>query len=133
MILLDTHVALWMIRGDAALGRRARATADAALEKGELAVSAISFWELALLISKGRLRSLDDPREQRHLMIRAGIRELPLSGEIAILAAELGALHSDPADRFIAATAIARSATLMTADERLLKWKHSVKRQDAES
>ena len=133
MILLDTHVALWIMRGDAALGKKARAAAEGALQKGELAISSISFWEVALLISKGRLRSIDDPREQRNLMIRAGVRELPLSGEIAILAAELETLHHDPADRFIAATAIAHSAILMTADERILKWKHSVKRQDAES
>lgn len=131
MILLDTHAAIWILRDDPALGRRARNAAVAALEEGQLAVSAISFWEIALLIEKGRLRSLDDPGETRREMLRAGILEMPLTGEIAILAVGLN-LHSDPADRFIAATAIAHDATLMTADETLLGWRSRVKRIDAE-
>src|SRR5688572_17603257 len=111
-----------MIRGDATLGKKARAMAEAALAKEELTISAISFWELALLIAKGRLRSLDDPREQRSLTVQTGVRELPLTGAIAIRAAELDTLHADPADRFIVATALEYDATLITADERLLSW-----------
>jgi PIN domain nuclease of toxin-antitoxin system len=52
-------------------------------------------------------------------------------GEIAILAAELTGLNGDPADRIIAATAIANDATLVTADENLLRWRHRLKRQNA--
>jgi PIN domain nuclease of toxin-antitoxin system len=62
-----------------------------------------------------------------------GAAELPLTGEIAILAGELDGLHADPADRFIAATAIAHNATLVTADDRLLQWRHSVRRHNAET
>lgn len=131
MILLDTHAAIWILRDDPALGRRARNAAVAALEEGQLAISAISFWEIALLIERGRLRSLDDPGETRREMLRAGILEMPLTGAIAILAVGLN-LHSDPADRFIAATAMAHDATLMTADETLLGWKSKVRRIDAE-
>ncbi len=69
----------------------------------------------------------------RHLILAAGASELPLTGEIAILASELDGLHSDPADRFIAATAITRDATLVTADERLLRWRHTLRRQNAET
>jgi PIN domain nuclease of toxin-antitoxin system len=65
-------------------------------------------------------------------MLAAGIRELPLTGEIAILAGELENLHGDPADRVIVATAIAHDATLMTADANLLRWKHRLKRQHAD-
>ncbi len=132
MILLDTHAAIWILRNDAALGKKARDVAVAAADDGQLAISAISFWEIALLIAKGRLRSLDDPSETRALMIRAGIREIPLTGEIAILAVQLDALHGDPADRFIAATAITYDATLMTADETLLNWRSKVRRLNAE-
>jgi PIN domain nuclease of toxin-antitoxin system len=132
VILLDTHVAIWILRNDAALGKKARNLAVAALDAGQLVISAISFWEIALLIAKARLRSLDDPSETRALMVRAGIRELPLTGEIAIIAAQLEALHSDPADRFIAATAIVHDATLMTADEALLGWRSKVRRINAE-
>lgn len=131
VILLDTHAAIWILRNDAALGRKARGTAVAALDEGQLAISAISFCEIALLIAKGRLRSLDDPSETRVLMLRTGIQEIPLTGDIAILAVQLD-LHSDPADRFIAATAIAHDATLMTADETLLGWRSKVRRINAE-
>jgi PIN domain nuclease of toxin-antitoxin system len=65
-------------------------------------------------------------------MMRAGIREVPLTGDIAIEAVQLNALHNDPADRFIAATAIVHDATLITADERLLGWRSKVRRINAE-
>jgi PIN domain nuclease of toxin-antitoxin system len=133
VILLDTHVAIWFMRNDAALGKKARAMAVTALDEDQLAISAISFWEIALLIAKGRLRSLKDPAEQRRLMMSAGIVELPLTGEIALLAVELENLHGDPADRFIAATAVVHDATLMTADELLLAWRSKVRRQNAEA
>lgn len=66
-------------------------------------------------------------------MRSAGATELALTGEIAILARELDGLHADPADRFIAATAIAHNAALITADDRLLRWRHSLRRHNAET
>jgi PIN domain nuclease of toxin-antitoxin system len=131
VILLDTHAAVWYATDDAALGRNSRAIADAALAEDKLAVCAISFWEIALLIAKRRLEALRSPSEQRAKIMAAGIHELPLTGDIALLAAELENLHGDPADRFIAATAITHSATLMTADSRLLHWRHQLRRQNA--
>jgi len=133
VILLDTHVALWLTFDIDSLGRRTKRLAQQAAEDGELAISAISFWEIALLIAKRRLRPLDTAEEIRRQILTHGAIELPLSGEIAILAAELGGLHADPADRFIVATAIAHSAMLVTADDRLLKWRHSVRRHNAET
>lgn len=70
------------------------------------------------------------PSELRALLLDAGVAELSLTGDIALLSAGLD-LHGDPADRFIAATAIAHRATLVTADERLLKWKHAMARHNA--
>jgi PIN domain nuclease of toxin-antitoxin system len=119
VILLDTHAAVWLAT-DQGLGKRSRRIVDKALTDDSLAISAISFWELAMLIAKGRLRALKSPGEQRTKMLAASLRELPLTGEIAILAGELENLHGDPADRIIAATAIAHDATLMTADGNLL-------------
>ena len=131
MILLDTHAAIWLAI-DQGLGKRSQRIADKALAEDRLAISAISFWELAMLIAKRRLRAVKSANEQRMKLLAAGIRELPLTGEIAILAAELEDLHGDPADRIIAATAIAHDAMLMTADANLLRWRHRLKRQDAE-
>jgi len=130
VLLLDTHAAIWFATEDESMGRRSRALADEALKEGQLGVSAISFWEIALLVSKGRLQAVTPPAELRTLLLDSGVVELAVTGDIALLSVALD-LHGDPADRFIAATAIAHRATLASADERLLKWKHPVKRQDA--
>ena len=132
MILLDTHVALWLLTGSRSLGKRSRRIAEEAAAAAELAISAISFWEITLLVGKKRLRSPDSPTEIRRQILAAGATELPLSGTIAILAGELDGLHSDPADRFIAASAIAHDATLLTADENLLSWRYPLRRHNAE-
>jgi PIN domain nuclease of toxin-antitoxin system len=118
VILLDTHAAVWVAVDNRALGKHSEQILKKAVRAGELAVSAISFWEIALLVTRRRLKQ--------------GIIELPLTGEIAVLAGELESLHGDPADRFIAATAIVHDATLVTADEKLLRWRHSLRRQNAE-
>jgi len=131
VILLDTHVAVWLATGTD-LGRQSKRMAERALADDGLAISAFSFWELAMLITKKRVRTLRSASEQRTKLLSTGVRELPLTGEIGILAAELEGLNGDPADRIIAATAIAHEAILMTADANLLGWKHRLKRQDAE-
>lgn len=130
IVLLDTHALLWLATDDARLGKRSRAQIRAATQNSSLAVSAISFWEIALLIEKGRLRSTLPALALRQRLLQAGVNEIPLSGDIALAAAELS-LHGDPADRFIAASAISNSAILLTADDKLLAWKHTLKRQDA--
>ena len=63
---------------------------------------------------------------------KANVVIVGVGGTGAILAAELESLTGDPADRIIAATAIAHDATLMTADDNLLRWRHQLKRQNAE-
>lgn len=133
MILLDTHAAVWFAidKADKGLGRQSQKLADRALADDRLAVSAFSFWEIGMLIAKGRLRSLKSAGEERAKLVGAGINELPVTGDLAILAAELTGLNGDPADRIIAATAIANDATLVTADENLLRWRHRLKRQNA--
>jgi PIN domain nuclease of toxin-antitoxin system len=118
---------------DTKFGKRSTSTVEAAQTEGSLFISAISFWEMAMLISKGRLRALRSASEQRLKILAAGIQELPLNGEVCILAGELENLHPDPADRLIAATAIAHDATLVTADERLLRWRHKLPRLNADT
>ena len=131
MIVLDTHVTIWFIT-NTKFGKRSTSIVRKALEEDRLFVSAISFWEVAMLISKKRLRALTSAAELRVKILSAGMQERALSGEICILAGDLENLHADPADRLIAATAIELNATLVTADERLLRWRHSLTRQNAE-
>jgi PIN domain nuclease of toxin-antitoxin system len=131
VILLDTHAAIWFTT-DAGLGKRSQTIADRALADDQLAISAVSFWEVAMLVAKRRLRSLDSAADLREQILNSGINEVPLTGDIAIFAGNLDGLHGDPADRFIVATAIAHDATLMTADAILLNWRNKLRRQDAE-
>jgi PIN domain nuclease of toxin-antitoxin system len=133
VILLDTHVALWAVFDDNALGRNAKRLVLRASDHNELAISAVSFWEIALLIRKRRLRLVDSAREARRVILAVGTTELPVTGEIAILAGKFENLHDDPAGRFIAASAIVHDATLLTADERLLKSRHIPRKQNAEA
>ena len=116
LILLDTHCLIWMDQADTRMGRSARGLADAAIEAAELAVSVISFWEVALLMARGRLRLRRPVVRWRHELLERGIVELPLGGATCIAAARLQDFHADPADRFIVATAQAVGAMLVTAD-----------------
>jgi PIN domain nuclease of toxin-antitoxin system len=129
VILLDTHALIWLT--NEGLGRRSQRMADRALANNRLAISAISFWEIALLISQRRLRTVGSASALRQQALDFGAQELPVNGDIAIRAVDLGNLPADPADRFIVATALVYSALLITADEQLLNWKHTLKRQDA--
>jgi PIN domain nuclease of toxin-antitoxin system len=131
MLLLDTHVLAWMDADDAALGSQARQTIRQAWSVGEVAVSAISFWEVAMLAQRGRLQLPVPPNTWRADLLEAGVREIPLDGRVAVAAAALEGLHRDPADRFIIATALASSAVLVTADSRILDWAGELSRVDA--
>lgn len=131
-LILDTHALLWLLHDDAKLGKKAAATAQKALEHEKLAVSAISFWEIGMLAAKGRLEFELPLKEWRVEVLRLGIQEWPVTGEIGVLANELTGLHGDPADRLIAATALTYRAGLLTADRDILTWKNKMlKRLDA--
>ena len=130
MILLDTHVLLWQDQGDRRLGSRARSTLDRGLRAGNVAMSAISFWEVGMHIQKGRLGfdlALD---AWRRSLLEQGLIEIPLDGAIAARAGMLGNLHGDPADRLIIATAL-EGHQLLTADEHILNWPGDLARIDA--
>ena len=131
MIVLDTHALIWLIEGEQGLGKDARRLADQALQENGLAVSAISFWEVAMLQKKNRVQLVQPPNVWRRLVLDLGVTEIPVSGEIGIAAVEQCEVGVDPADRIIAATASLHGATLLTADDRLLKWASAVPRHDA--
>jgi PIN domain nuclease of toxin-antitoxin system len=123
VLILDTHVLIWLDQGISRLGQSARRRIDDALAAEQLGVATISFWETAMLVAKGRLIMEPELDIWRNELLQTGLIEIPLKGTIAIRAGQLEAFHGDPADRMIVATAIENSATLMTADERILNWK----------
>jgi PIN domain nuclease of toxin-antitoxin system len=131
LILLDTHVLLWMDRNDNALGEMARSMIEQAWLSGGIAVSAISFWEVAMLAVRERIVLPVPVEVWRADLLQAGIQEAPLDGGLALMAARLTDLHRDPADRFIVATALHRKVRLITADTQILDWNGPLERQDA--
>ena len=115
MIVLDTHAWIWWAAERSKLSSTARAAVDGADSVG---VSAISCWEVAMLVKKNRLQldrktlvwinqALDLPK----------VVLLPLTPNIAVASAEIA--QRDPADRIIAATALSHRAALVTKDRRL--------------
>lgn len=131
MILIDTHVLVWLEYGSSRLGKQSLDIIDKALYAGELAVSAVTFWEIAMLIEKGRLIPEIEPDVWRRDLLRVGLHEIPLRGDTALLAGRLQKMHGDPADRIIVATAVDCSATLVTADKKILNWDGPIQIIDA--
>ena len=131
MILLDTHVLVWLDEANPRLGAGATEQINIAFQAGNAMVSAISFWEVSMLVRKGRIRLDMDLAVWRNDFMEQGLIELPVTGEIGIMAAALEQFHGDPADRLIAATALQHSLTLITADEKLLSCKLATVRLDA--
>lgn len=130
-VLLDTHVLVWLLEGDDRLGHEARQLADGAVREDTLLVSAMTFWEVAMLARRHRLVLVQPVASWRHNVLELGISEIPVSGDIGILATELEDFPPDPADRIIAATAMVQGARLITADASILGWKGQLGRHDA--
>ncbi|MDX8405082.1 MAG: type II toxin-antitoxin system VapC family toxin [Mariprofundus sp.] len=122
MIILDTHALVWLDAGNDQLGAGAINVIDQALAGNALAVSAISFWEVAMLVNKGRLILDITPDIWRQELIDRGLVELSMDGNTGIKAADLRAFHGDPADRIIVATALSTGSSLITADKKILDW-----------
>jgi PIN domain nuclease of toxin-antitoxin system len=130
VILLDTHILVWAAGNERKLGRKARTLIEKHWKNGEVAVSTLTFWEAGMLQERGRLQLVATAREWRDQLLAAGLTELPLTGPIALRALDLSGLPGDPADRFIVATALEHGTALVTADEKLLNWRHALERHD---
>jgi PIN domain nuclease of toxin-antitoxin system len=125
VIVLDTHVWLWMVDGERSqLTAQAIQEIDDASRRGDIVVSAISVWEVAMLEAKGRI-SLSRPVDDwvRSALRAPGSRLLPLSPEIAIESTRLpGSAHGDPADRILIASARVTGGQLATRDRVILDY-----------
>lgn len=117
MILVDTHVVVWLAFDQNQLSKKARAAIDDARKKGEgLAISDITLLELATLASKGRIR-LDISLESFLQEVEVRFVVLPISGRACARAMGLPTAYpKDPADRIIGATALVEGLSLITAD-----------------
>ncbi len=118
-LLLDTHIWIWSLIEPTRLTDGVRAALES--EDNELWLSPISTWETLLLVERGRISVEGEPQALVSRMLKAGpFREAPLTHAVAQESRLLGFEHSDPADRFLAATAVVYDLTLVTADARLV-------------
>jgi len=116
MIVVDTHAWLWWVNGDERrLSKSARRELDRASSVG---VCAITVWEIARLVAVGRYRLEPDMKTWVSDALAVDrVELLPLSPNIAMTAASLGsAIHKDPADRMIVATALEHDVPIVTKD-----------------
>ncbi len=87
----------------------------------ELWLSPITLWEVYVLSEKHRIRLQPNPAEWiQHVLDTIPFREAPGTYAVALMSRQIELAHQDPADRFLAATAIVYGLTLVTAAERLL-------------
>ncbi len=124
MIVIDTHVLVWLANDDQRLGAETRKAIEKAATDAGVFVSAITPWEIAMLAQKGRLllnREVGAWIEEA--LGLPGIRLAPIVPAIAVDSVRLpGSLHPDPVDRLIVATARHSGFPLVTADRSILTY-----------
>jgi PIN domain nuclease of toxin-antitoxin system len=119
VILLDTHVVAWAADDPKRLSRKAAAAIRRACRGGGIAVSAITLWELALLVTQGRVQVFGSV-ETSVRALTEDMTVIPITPEIAALATQFPDDYPhDPVDRLIGATARAEGIALVTRDERI--------------
>ena len=116
MILLDTHVLVWLTCEPVKLSKQASSAIRRANKAGGIAISAITLWELAWLASHGRLQ-VTETVESYLEEVSSLVAIRPITIKVAALANQFPADYSsDPCDRLIGATALAEGMVLITKD-----------------
>ncbi|WP_353265887.1 type II toxin-antitoxin system VapC family toxin [Gemmatimonas sp.] len=124
-LLLDTHVWLWLLDGTpGALDTRVQRALDHAVSQRRVYVSDFSFWEVAMLVSKGRLELAGGVESWLDRAATApGITVAPVTRAILVRSTQLpGEPHGDPADRILLASAQALGAALLTCDRGIIDY-----------
>jgi len=126
VIVLDTHVWVWWLSDPQKLPARARRIITEAAGDRAIYVSAISAWEIALLVSRGRLTFTMDAEDWiGKSEALPFLHFVPVDNAIAVRSVRLTEpFHSDPADRIIVATAIIMGAPVVTSDTKIAKYPH---------
>jgi PIN domain nuclease of toxin-antitoxin system len=123
-LLLDTHVWIWLVRGEGRIPKDILELIFAAAGAGSMFLSVMSIWELSLLDAKRRI-TLNMPCLSwvRTALERSGAQTIPLTPEVAVSCHQLpGQLHDDPIDRILVATARTEDLTLVTRDRTILDY-----------
>lgn len=126
MIVLDTHALIWWVNGDAQLSAPAKAAIEGAQQGGRVLVSAISIWEIAMLVERGRIAlAMDLDQWLSAVQDLDGVAVMPVSAQVAMQSANLpGEFHKDPADRMIVALTRELNAPVITADQKIQRYAH---------
>jgi len=126
VIVLDTPTLVWWVSGDPMLSRKAKAAIERELAGGEIVISAISAWEIAMLVEREKLvLSMEASSWLATIATIEAVRFMPVDIEIATRSVDLpGEFHKDPADRMIVATARKLAAPLVTKDEKIRAYAH---------
>lgn len=128
MIVVDTHVLLWWVNGSDTVSTEARVALERECdsEQGLILVSSISVWEIAMLMSKDRLRLGMDLEDWLETVREIdAVRFVPVDNTLAMQSTRLpGDFHPDPADRMIVALARHYTVPLLTADRRIRDYLH---------
>jgi len=116
--LLDTHIWIWSVSNPDKLSKKIKDILED--DMNECYISSISVWEFLVLLDKGRIVLTRPVEEWLDIaLFKSNIMDIPIDTEIAIASRKISLSHQDPADRFIAATALVNKMRLITSDTRL--------------
>lgn len=126
-IVLDTHILVWLVADETQISQKIKEIINAGAEDDNLIISSMSLWEVAMLLSKKKLNIYYPMRNFFDEISKIdGLIIKDINSEIAIESVSLdGDFHGDPSDRIIVATTRVLGATLLTRDEKILKWAKS--------
>ena len=127
-LLLDTHVWVWLVTGEPKLIKTEFFTLLEKAEDIRLHLSAISLWEISMLVSKERLKlSMNTTEWLKTFLKKSNTQITPINPDITVISTELKGFHGDPADRLILASAIHLNARIVTHDKLILSYCKSKK------